>query len=73
MLINAFTVCWPISFESILKILLYAVPHSPWVAQSVVKNSEAVTFLIYQTVELKSARMDKTHVIRRELKKELSY
>ena len=29
---------------------------------------EAVTFLISQTVDLKTTRMDKSHVVRRKLK-----
>jgi len=33
-----------------------------------VKRLEAVTFLISQTVDLKTTRMDKTHVVRRKLK-----
>jgi hypothetical protein len=39
-----------------------------WLAQPLVKRLEAVTFLISQTVDLKTARMDKTHVVRRKLK-----
>ena len=37
-------------------------------AQPLVKRLEAVTFLISQTVDLKTTRMDKTHVVRRKLK-----
>ena len=39
-----------------------------WLAQPLVKRVEAVTFLISQTVDLKTTRMDKTHVVRRKLK-----
>ena len=39
-----------------------------WFAQPVVKRLEAVTFLISQTVDLKTTRMDKSHVVRRKLK-----
>jgi hypothetical protein len=39
-----------------------------WLAQPLVKRLEAVTFLISQTVDLKTTRMDKTHVVRRKLK-----
>jgi hypothetical protein len=39
-----------------------------WLAQHLVKRLEAVTFLISQTVDLKTTRMDKTHVVRRKLK-----
>ena len=39
-----------------------------WLGQPVVKRLEAVTFLISQTVDLKTTRMDKTHVVRRKLK-----
>ena len=39
-----------------------------WLAQTVIKRLEAVTFLISQTVDLKTTRMDKTHVVRRKLK-----
>ena len=38
-----------------------------WLAQPWVKRLEAVTFLISQTVDLKTTRMDKTHVVRRKL------
>ena len=38
-----------------------------WLAQPLVKRLEAVTFLISQTVDLKTTRMDKTHVVRRRL------
>ena len=38
-----------------------------WLAQPLVKRLEAVTFLISQTVDLKTTRMDKTHVVRRKL------
>jgi hypothetical protein len=39
-----------------------------WLVQPLVKRLEAVTFLISQTVDLKTTRMDKSHVIRRKLK-----
>lgn len=39
-----------------------------WLEQPLVKRLEAVTFLISQTVDLKTTRMDKTHVVRRKLK-----
>ena len=39
-----------------------------WLAQPLVKRVEAVTFLISQTVDLKTTKMDKTHVVRRKLK-----
>jgi hypothetical protein len=39
-----------------------------WLGQPLVKRLEAVTFLISQTVDLKTTRMDKTHVVRRKLK-----
>ena len=39
-----------------------------WLAQPLVKRLEAVTFLISQTVDLTTTRMDKTHVVRRKLK-----
>ena len=39
-----------------------------WLAQPLVKRVEAVTFLISQTVDLKTTRMDKSHVVRRKLK-----
>jgi hypothetical protein len=39
-----------------------------WLSQPLVKRLEAVTFLISQTVDLTTIRMDKTHVVRRKLK-----
>jgi hypothetical protein len=39
-----------------------------WLTQPLVKRLEAVTFLISQTVDLKTTRMDKSHVVRRKLK-----
>ena len=39
-----------------------------WLAQPLIKRLEAVTFLISQTVDLKTTRMDKSHVVRRKLK-----
>ena len=38
-----------------------------WLTQPVIKRSESVTFLISQTVDLKTTRMDKTHVVRIKL------
>lgn len=38
-----------------------------WLAQPVIKRLEAVTFLISQTVDLKTTRMNKNHVERRKL------
>ncbi len=38
-----------------------------WLSQPVIKRLEAVTFLISQTVDLKTTRMDKTQVVRRKL------
>jgi len=38
-----------------------------WLAQPPIKRLEAVTFLISQTLDLKTTRMDKTHVVRRRL------
>jgi len=38
-----------------------------WLTQPVIKRSEAVTFLISQTVELKTTKMVKTHVVSRKL------
>jgi len=39
-----------------------------WLAQPLIKRLEAVTFLISQTVDLKTTRMDKTLVVRKKLK-----
>jgi hypothetical protein len=39
-----------------------------WLSQPLIKRLEAVTFLISQTVDLKTTRMDKSHVVRRKLK-----
>jgi hypothetical protein len=39
-----------------------------WLSQPLVKRLEAVTFLISQTVDLKTTRMDKSHVIKRKMK-----
>lgn len=39
-----------------------------WLAQPLVKRLEAVTFLVSQTVDLSTTKLDKTHVIRRKLK-----
>ena len=39
-----------------------------WLTQPLIKRLEAVTFLISQTVDLKTTRMDKSHVIRRKLR-----
>lgn len=40
---------------------------SYWLSQPVIKRLEAVTFLISQTVDLKTTKMDQTHVVRRKL------
>ena len=40
---------------------------SYWLTQPVIKRLEALTFLISQTVDLKTTKMDKTHVVRRKL------
>jgi hypothetical protein len=50
------------SFDEKLSDLSY------WLMQPVVKRLEAVTFLISQSVDLTTTRMDKTHVVRRKLK-----
>lgn len=39
-----------------------------WLSQRLVKKVEAVTFFLSQTVDLKTTRIDKSHVIRRKLK-----
>jgi hypothetical protein len=39
-----------------------------WLALPVIKRLEAVTFLISQSIDLKTTRMDKSHVERRKLK-----
>jgi len=39
-----------------------------WLDQPLIKRLEAVTFLISQSVDLKTTRMDKSHVVRRKLK-----
>ena len=39
-----------------------------WLAQPLVKRLEAVTFLISQTVDLKTIRIVKAHLVRRKLK-----
>jgi hypothetical protein len=39
-----------------------------WLTQPLVKRLEAVTFLISQTVDLNTTRMDKSHLVRRKLK-----
>jgi hypothetical protein len=39
-----------------------------WLAQPLIKRLEAVTFLISQTVDLTTTRMDKSHVVRRKLR-----
>ena len=39
-----------------------------WLTQPLIKRLEVVTFLIFQTVDLKTIRMDKSHVVRRKLK-----
>ncbi|MFD3293555.1 hypothetical protein SKC35_07640 [Aquirufa sp. KTFRIE-69F] len=40
---------------------------SYWLTQPVIKRLEAVTFLISQTVDLNTTKMDKTHLVRRKL------
>jgi hypothetical protein len=50
------------SFDEKLSDLSY------WLMQPVVKRLEAVTFLISQSVDLTTTRMDKTYVVRRKLK-----
>ena len=39
-----------------------------WLAQPIIKRLEAMTFLISQTVDLKTTRVDKSFVVRRKLK-----
>ena len=39
-----------------------------WLSQPLIKRLEAVTYLISQTVDLKTTRMDRSHVVRRKLK-----
>jgi hypothetical protein len=39
-----------------------------WLPQRLVKKVEAFTFLKSQTVDLKTSRIDKSHVIRKKLK-----
>lgn len=39
-----------------------------WLEQPPVKRLEAVTFLISQTVDITTTRLDKSHVIRRKMK-----
>jgi hypothetical protein len=39
-----------------------------WLAQPVIKRLEAVTFLLSQTIDLKTTRLDKTHVVIRKMK-----
>ena len=50
------------SFDEKLNDLSY------WLMQPVVKRLEAVTFLVSQTVDLTTTRIDKTHVVKRKLK-----
>lgn len=38
-----------------------------WLIQPVIKRLEAVTFIISQTVDLNTTKIDKTHVVRRKL------
>ncbi len=40
---------------------------SYWLTQPVIKRLEAVTFLISQTVDLNTTKIDKTHVVSRKL------
>lgn len=42
-----------------------------WLSQPVIKRAEAVTFLIHQSLE-QGARLDKTKVVKRNLKDDLS-
>ncbi len=37
-----------------------------WLTQPIVKRLETVTFLVSQTVDLTTTRLDKTHVVRRK-------
>lgn len=39
-----------------------------WLSQPLVKRLEAVTFLIAQSVDLSTTRMDKSYVVLRKLK-----
>ncbi len=39
-----------------------------WLDQSPLKRLEAVTFLISQTVDFTTTRLDKSHVVRRKMK-----
>jgi len=39
-----------------------------WLTKPVTQRLEAVTFLISQTVDLKTVKMDKSHVVRKKLK-----
>jgi hypothetical protein len=39
-----------------------------WLAQPVIKRLEAVTFLLSQTIHLKTTRLDKTHLLIRKMK-----
>ena len=50
------------SFDGKMKDLNY------WLSQPLIKRLEAFTFLISQTVDLETTRMDKTHVVTRKLK-----
>lgn len=40
---------------------------SYWLTQPVIKRLEVVTFLISQTVDLNTTKLDKMHVVRRKL------
>ncbi len=50
------------SFDEKMSDLIY------WLDQPLVKRLEAVTFLISQTVDITTTRLDKSHVIRRKMK-----
>lgn len=50
------------SFDEKMSDLIY------WLDQPLVKRLEAVTFLISQTVNITTTRLDKSHVIRRKMK-----
>lgn len=39
-----------------------------WLSQPVIKRLEAVTFLVSQTIDLTTTRIDKTHVVRKKIK-----
>lgn len=39
-----------------------------WLTQPLIKRLEAVTFLVSQTIDLKTTRMDKSHVVIKKMK-----